>query len=82
MAIIYTKHALEMLKLRNIRQELADKCADDPDNTLGAKEGKKIHLKDCGKNFLKLIIADEPPDKIVVTAHWLEKKRLKRVKST
>ena len=78
MAIIYTKHALEMLKLRNVSQKLADKCVEDPDNTQPGKQEKKIHLKDFGKNFLKLVVAHEPPDKIVITVHWLEKKRVKK----
>lgn len=77
MPIIYTKHALEMLKLRNISKDLSDECVESPDKTLPGKEEKKIHLKDCGKNFLKLVVAHESPDKIVVTVHWLEKKRLK-----
>ena len=79
MAIKYTKHALEMLPFRGIDKKLADKTADKPDKILPAKKGLKIYLKDFGKNYLLLVVAEEQGDKIVVTLHWLDKKRVKEV---
>lgn len=76
MAIIYSKHAKEMLSHRDINKEFADKCAADPDKILTANNNKKIYLKDFGTNFLKLIIAEEGEDKIIITVHWVAKKRV------
>ena len=78
MAIIYTKHAVEMLSLRRIKRDQVEKCIEGPDEILSAREGKTIYLKDFGKNFLKMIVSEEGEDIVVVTLYWLAKKRLKR----
>ncbi|OGD93081.1 hypothetical protein A2697_02115 [Candidatus Curtissbacteria bacterium RIFCSPHIGHO2_01_FULL_41_44] len=78
MAIIYTRHALEMLVLRKLKKELADKCAKNPDKILPAKEGKKMYLKNFGNNYLKLIISEEGKQLVVVTLYWLAKKRAEK----
>ena len=44
------------------------------------KEGKKIYLKDFGKNYLKLVVSEELKDKVVITLHWLAKRRVKKIK--
>lgn len=77
MPIIYTKHAKEMLALRKIEKRLIEECVNNPDEILPAYEGKKIYLKDLGKNYLKLIISEESLDKVIVTLYWLAKKRIK-----
>lgn len=77
MAIIYTRHAKEMIVHRRIKQELADQCANNPDLMLPTKEGLKIYLKDFGVNYLKLIVAEEGEDKIIITVHWLAKRRVR-----
>lgn len=77
MAIIYTKHAKEMLIVRSIRKELADECADNPDHVLPGDYDRKIYLKDFGVNYLKLVISEEGKNIVIITAHWLDKKRVK-----
>lgn len=77
MAIIYTKHAKEMLLNRDIKQKLADKCANNPDKILLGEDDKKIYLKDFGKNFLKLVVYEESEHKTIITVHWLAKSRVK-----
>lgn len=77
MAIIYTKHAKEMLLLRKINKHLVEKCTSNPDEILPALEGKRIYLKDFGKNYLKLIVSEKNDDKLIVTLYWLAKKRIK-----
>lgn len=79
MALKYTKHAKEMLVLRRIDKKLADQTADSPDKISQAKEGLKIYLKDFGKNYLMLVISEEIGDKIVVTLHWLVKRRAEKL---
>lgn len=77
MAIFYTKHAKEMLSHRGIKQELADECINTPDKTLPGNNNKKIYLKDFGKNFLKLVVSEERGNKVIITVHWLAKKRVR-----
>lgn len=78
MAIIYTKHAKEMLEHRRIKQALADQCVNNPDHVLPTAEGKKIYLKDFGVNYLKLVVSEEGADKTIITVHWLDKRRVKK----
>ena len=78
MAIVYTKHATDMLTLRNITKDLVEKCIKKPDEILSAREGKTIYLKDFGKNFLKLIVYEEGENMVVITLYWLAKKRVKQ----
>lgn len=79
MAIKFTKHAREMLAFRRIKQSMADETVNNPDETLPAERGLKSYLKDFGKNYLMMVVAEEEGDKIVVTLHWLDKKRVKKV---
>ena len=79
MAIKYTKHAEEMLILRRIKKALVDETINNPDQISPTREGKKIYLKDFGKNYLMLVVSEETDDKIVVTLHWLAKKRVNKV---
>ena len=59
MAIIYTKHAKEMLIFRKIKENFVEECINNPDEILPTREFKKIYLKDFGENYLKLIISEE-----------------------
>ena len=77
MKIIYTIHAEEMLKFRNIAKSLVDKCIRNPDQIISAREGKKIYLKDFGNKYLKTIAAGEEKHMVIVTVYWLAKRRLK-----
>ena len=79
MAINYTKHAEEMLILRGVSQDMVDKTVNNPDKIVPTREGKKIYLKNFGKNYLMLVISEEFDDQIVVTLHWLAKKRAERL---
>lgn len=78
MAVIYTKHAEEMLFVRNIKKKLVSECAVNPDYILPGENNKKIYLKDFGVNYLKLVVSEEEKNKVIITVHWLDKKRLKR----
>lgn len=77
MKIIYTQRVEEMLKFRNITKLLVNACVRKPDQILEAREGKKIYLKDLGNNYLKVVVAQEEKQTIVITTYWLAKKRLK-----
>lgn len=79
MTIKYTKHAKEMLILRGLKQDIADETVNNPDKISQSRDGTKIYLKDFGKNYLMLVVSEEMDDKIVVTLHWLAKKRAERL---
>ena len=78
MAIIFSRHAKEMLKQRQIKQTLVKQCVDNPDYIQLARENKKIYLKDFGNNFLKLIVAEENGNQIIITVYWVAKRRIKQ----
>lgn len=75
--IRYTKHALENLVKRKISKNKVRKCLENPDIKSSGTQGKTLYLKDYGKNFLKVVVSEEEGDQIVITQHWLDKKRVK-----
>lgn len=77
MNIVYTKHLLESIKLRNIDKKLVDTCIFNPDKILPGNNNKKIYLKDMGINYLKVIVAQEVNNFVIITAYWFAKTRLK-----
>lgn len=77
MKIIYTKHAEEMLAFRRLGKELVKKCVENPSKILPAKEGRKVYLKDLGKNFLKVVVSEEERTTVIITAYWIAKEQVK-----
>jgi len=75
MKIVFTKHSKEMLILRNIKKEYVKSTLTNPDQIRKGKLGKKIYLKDLGKNYLKVIVSVENNNHIVITQYWLDRKR-------
>lgn len=63
-----------MLVFRSISKDLVDKCLKYPDKIVPAKLEKLTYLKDYGKNYLKVIVAKEKNQVIVITVYWLAKK--------
>lgn len=76
--IKYTKHALDNLVKRRITKDKVEKCLENSDLKTSGTRGKDIFLKDFGKNFLKVVAIKEGEDIIVITEHWIDKKRIKR----
>jgi hypothetical protein len=66
-----------MLVFRKLNKRLIRKCIKNPSRILPARAGRKIYLKDLGKNFLKLVVSEEGSNLVIITAYWLEKKRAK-----
>lgn len=77
MAIVFTKHAKEMLVFRKIKEGLVNECINNPDQILPTREYKKIYLKDFGKNYLKLIVLEEDEERVIITLYWFAKRRIK-----
>lgn len=67
-----------MLLVRDIKKKLADECAKNPDHILPGDYGRKIYLKDFGVKYLKLVISEERKSIVIITVHWLDKKRVKK----
>lgn len=76
--IKYTKHALGNLVKRRITKDKVKKCLENPDIKTTGIKSKTIFLKDFGKNFLRVIAIKEDRDWVVITEHWIDKKRVKR----
>jgi hypothetical protein len=78
MAIVYTKHAAEMLIFRKIKKEFVEKCIQNFDDIKPVREGKNAYLKDFGKNYLKVIVSEEGENIVVITLYWIAKGRVKK----
>ncbi len=77
MAIIFTKHAEEAIKLRGLKKTFVRKVLLNPDIVGAARNNKKFYLKDFGTNYIKVIVVEEDGKIFVITTYWLEKKRVK-----
>ena len=77
MAIIFTIHAEEMLVKRKVKRKQVEECVRNPDKIVTEKEGVKAYLKDFGKNYLRLIVSEMGNNFVIITLHWVAKKRIK-----
>ena len=67
-----------MLVFRNIKESFVEQTVNDPDNQQDSEEGKIVLFKNFGKNYLKVVVANDKGKIIVVTEHWIAKRRLKK----
>ena len=78
MKIKFTKHAEEMLVFRKIKRELVVEAIDKPDDKSKGDGDKQVLYKNFGKNNLKVVIVKEKNEVVVITEHWIAKKRVKK----
>ncbi len=78
MKITFTKHAREMLLFRRINKEQVEEVIHHPDDKSAGKSGKTVLYKNFGKNYLKVVILKEKDEIVVITNHWIAKKRIKK----
>lgn len=78
MKIKFTKHAREMLVFRRIKKKQVEATVKNPDDKSIGKSGKDVLYKNFGKNYLKVVISKEKGNVIVITDHWIAKKRIKK----
>lgn len=78
MKIKYTGHAREMLVFRRIKKEQVEATVKEPDDKSIGKSGKDVLYKKFGKIYLKVVISKEKDDVVVITEHWIAKKRIKK----
>lgn len=78
MKIKFTKHAREMLVFREIKREQVEAVIKKPDDQSRGESGKNVLYKDFGKNYLKVVIVKEKNEVVVITEHWIAKKRVKK----
>lgn len=65
-----------MLVLRRIKKSLVEKCINEPDKVVFGKKGRKIYLRNFGKNDLK-VVGIENEEIMVITCHWIAPGRIK-----
>lgn len=80
MKIFITEHAAEKLVERNIPEKLVTETVFHPDLTVPTYQNRVAYFKNMGRNYLKVVVAKEKGQFIVVTAHWVDKSRLDGLK--
>jgi len=78
--IIYTRHAEEQLKFRDIPKKRVQLTVDKPDFIEKSRENKKIYYKNFGENYLRVILIKEKDMFIIITAHWISPKKIIKIK--
>lgn len=78
MKVKFTKHAEEMLLFRKIKKEQVVAAIEKPDDKSKGESDKKVLYKDFGENYLKVVIVKEKNEVVVITEHWIAKKRVKK----
>lgn len=76
--IKFTKHALENLIKRRISKSKVKVCLENPDIKTSGTKGKKVFFKDFGNKSLKVVAIKEERNIVVITEHWIDKKRVKK----
>jgi len=72
--LIYTKHAEERLRMRNIRKELVENVIDNPDKVI-KKESVTISQKVLDEKMIRVVYKQVENAYIVITAYLTIKKR-------
>lgn len=67
-----------MLAFRKIRKQQVENTIKEPDDDSQGRGDKIILYKNFGKNYLKVVISREEEEVIVITEHWIAKKRIKK----
>jgi hypothetical protein len=73
--IMYSKHAEERIKKRDLNKDLIDKTLEMPDKVVNGKDGTHIAHKDIGTHLLRVIFTDEGKYYLVITAYYTDKER-------
>ena len=76
--VVYTAHAEDRIKMRNISKESIDKAFSAPDETIDQHE-IKINHKVYGNKMLRVIYRESENSYIVITAYLTHKERYKVV---
>lgn len=76
--IVFTQHALERIKQRNLEILFIRRVLQDPDSVLDEREEKIAYYKAMGNNLLKIICREESQTIIVITAYFIAKQRTTR----
>lgn len=79
MEIKFTNHALVRLTERKIKTNQVLSAIAEPDIKT-EEENQTAVYKIFGKLALKVVITEEKDEIKVITVHWLEKERLKKLK--
>lgn len=67
-----------MLVLRRIKKEQVEATIKNPDDRLKGRDGRSILYKNFDILYLKVVIVKEKDEVIVITNHWIAKKRIKK----
>ena len=67
-----------MLAFRGIKKGQVEETIKNPDNKSKGRDDKSVLYKNFGTNYLKVVLAKEKDEVVVITNHWIAKKRIKK----
>jgi hypothetical protein len=72
MAIIWTKHAIERNKERQITVSLVEKTINSPDKSFPQEEGKIKYVKDFGKQTVSAVTTKTDHGEYLILSAWID----------
>jgi len=73
MKIIFSDHALLKISQRRLLKKRIILTAENPDLVKLSYNSREERYKHFGKNWLKVVVINQPETLIVITAHWVAK---------
>ena len=67
-----------MLAFRKIKSNQVKDTIKNPEFDSAGRNEKLVLYKNFGKNYLKVVISKENGSLLVITNHWIAKKRIKK----
>jgi len=67
-----------MLAFRKIKSKQVAETIKNPEFDSVGRNEKLVLYKNFGKNYLKVVISKENGSLLVITNHWIAKKRIKK----
>lgn len=74
--IIYTRHAEEQLRFRNISKSQIQASIRKFNFIKPGRENKKSYYKKFRNKFLRVILIKKKQYFVIITAHWISAKRV------
>lgn len=72
--VVYTRHALERMKQRNISRALVEETVRHADKRIFRKDARIQALKEFPQGVLKVIYTEEETRFLIITTYWEKKK--------
>lgn len=74
MAIIFSDHAIQQLKERNISRRRAQETVENPDRVLRSFKDRRLRQKRFNDNILEVVTVTEGSRITIITVYYLKNK--------